>query len=138
MTNDTPAYVKKSSLTGAVLLLPFFALVAAHSVDGNLQHSFLWQFPSLFIFFVILPSLAFLLTAVALVSWLNERTKKEHRNWLSELLDLRRNWHLLTVLIIGLGIVGLVYGHDSVHCVTGNPVRELRNPSQTLHCIEQR
>lgn len=138
MINDTPKYVKNSALIGATLLLPFFVLVTAHSVDSSLQNSVYWHFRVLFTFFVLLPSLAFLLTAVALISWLVERRKQEKKSLLKELFDLRRNWYLLTILVIGLGIVGLVYGHDSVHCITGNPFRELHNPNQTLSCIEQR
>lgn len=138
MKSDTPKYVKSSALIGAILLLPFFVLLAAHSLDSGIQNSFYWHFHILFTFFVLLPSIAFLLTSIALVSWLVERRKQEKKSLLAELFDLRRNWYLLTVLIIGVGIVGMVYGHDSVHCVTGNPIREIRNTSQTLRCIEQR
>jgi hypothetical protein len=138
MGGDTPKYVKNSALLGAILLLPFFVLVTAHSLDSGLQNSVYWHFRVLFTFFVALPAIAFLLTTVALVFWLTERRKQDKKSLVAELFDLRRNWYLLTVLIIGLGIVGMVYGHDSVHCITGNPYRELHNPSQTLSCIEQR
>lgn len=138
MTNDTPKYVKTSTHIGAALLVPFFALVVAHSLDSNMQQSVFWHYHVLFTFFVILPALAFLLTAVAFISWIVERHQKTHASWLSEILNLRRNWSLLAVLILGLGIVGLVYGHDSVHCVTGNPMREVRNFHQTTVCVEQR
>ena len=138
MTYETPKYVKKSAAIGTVMVAPFFLIIAATSLDSQVRQSFLWHFPVLFTFFVILPILAFLLATVALASWLVERRQQEHKSWLRELLDLRRNWHLLTVLAVGLGIVGLVYGHDSVHCVTGNPVREARNLHQTWRCIEQR
>lgn len=138
MTHDTPNYVKHSTLIAAVLLLPFFITISAASIDKNVQHGVLWHYHVLFTLFVLLPTVAFLLAAVAFISWLVERHKTEKRSWLSELLDVRRNWSLLAVLILGLGIVGMVYGHDSVHCVTGNPLREAHNPSQTLHCIEQR
>lgn len=138
MINDTPTYVKRSALIGTVLLFPFFLLVVAHSLDLGMQHSIFWHFPVLFTFFVLLPSVAFLLTAVALISWLIERHAQEKRSLFRELLDLRRNWYLLMILIVGLGIIGLVFGHDSVHCVTGNPIREVLNMRQTLTCIEQR
>jgi hypothetical protein len=138
MTHGTPKYVKNSVFVGAALLIPFFILVVAHSLDSRMQYSVWWHFHVLFTFFVLLPSIAFLLSLVALISWLVERHKQEKKSWLTELLDIRRNWHLMAVLVIGLGIVGLVYGHDSTHCVTGNPFRELHNPSQTLTCIEQR
>jgi hypothetical protein len=138
MTHDTPQYVKNSALTSAALLVPFFVLVIAHSLDSGMQHSVWWHYHVLFTFFVLLPSLAFLLSLVAFISWLVERHKQEKQSWLKAVLDIRRNWYLLVVLIVGLGIVGMVYGHDSVHCVTGNPFRELHNPSQTLSCIEQR
>lgn len=138
MTHDTPNYVKISALIGAILLIPFFALVIAHSLDANMQYSVFWHFRVIFTFFVLLPSVAFLLTLIALTSWLIERHRQEKKSWTSGLLDIRRNWYLLIVLIVGLGIVGMVFFHDSVHCVTGNPIRELHNPSQTWACIEQR
>lgn len=138
MTNDTPKYVKNSALIGAVLLLPFFVLAIAHSVDSGLQNSIYWHFRVLFTFFVLLPSIAFLLTTVAFVSWLVERRKQEKKSLFAELFDLRRNWYLFTVLIVGLGIVGMVYGHDSVRCVTKNPIRAAEHMSQTLSCIAQR
>lgn len=137
MTERTPKYVKNSAIIGAALLVPFFVLVIAHSLDNNLQGSVFWHYHVLFTFFVLLPAIAFLLASVAFISWLVERHQTEKQSWFKELLDIRRNWYLLAVLIVGLGIVGLVYGHDSVHCVTGNPVRELHNPNQTLTCIEQ-
>ena len=138
MTHDTPKYVKTSSLIGAALLVPFFVLITAHSIDSALQYSVLWHYHVLFTFFAIFPATAFLLTIIAFISWIVERHEKEKKSWLRELLDIRRNWPLLAVAILGIGIVGLVFGHDSVHCVTGNPVREIRNTQQTLQCIEQR
>lgn len=138
MTKETPNYVKNSALIGGILLLPFFVLVIAHSLDSSLQNSTWWHFRILFTFFVVLPSIAFLLSLVALISWLVERHKQHKQSWLKAVLDIRRTWYLLVVLIVGLGIVSMVFGHDSVHCITGNPIRELRNSSQTLSCIEQR
>jgi hypothetical protein len=137
MTNDTPKYVKNSAIIGAALLVPFFILITAHSLDSSMQNSVFWHFRVIFTFFVLLPSIAFLLTTVALISWLVERHKQEKKSWFSELFDLRRNWHLLAVLVVGLGIVGLVYEHDSMQCVTGNPVREAGQMHRTLRCIEQ-
>lgn len=138
MSHDTPNYVKYSTLIGAALLVPFFMTVIAASIDNNLHNGVLWHYRVLFTLFVVLPAIACLLAAVAFTSWIVERHHSEQRCWLHELLDIRRNGALLAVLILGLGIVGLVFFHDSVHCVTGNPVRELHNPSQTMHCIEQR
>lgn len=140
MNNDSPipSYVKNSALIGVALLLPFFSLVAAHTLDARMQHSIFWHYHILFTFFVLMPSAAFLLTATALISWLIERHKQEKKSWSLELFDLRRNWYLLTILFIGIGIVGMVYGHDSVHCITGKPISEVRNTHQTLACIVQR
>lgn len=138
MTQDTPKYVKNSTLLGTIMLLPFFIILAAASIDKNLRQGTLWHFHVLFTFFVALPTLAFLLAVVAFISWIVERHQKEQRSWLREVIDIRRNWPLLGVIIVGLGIVGMVYGHDSVHCVTGNPIREIQQAHQTLRCIEQR
>lgn len=137
MTHETPNYVKYSSLIGGVMLLPFFLLVAAQAIDKNIQHGSLWHYHVLFTFFVILPTLAFILAATAFISWMVERHSHEHKGWLQELFDLRRNWPLLAVAVIGFGIIALVFGHDSVQCVTGNPIRELRNFHKTTQCIQQ-
>lgn len=138
MTHQTPSYVKKSSIIGGLLLLPFFLLIIAAGLDDNMRNPTIWNYHVLLIFFVALPILALFLTITALVSWLVERKQHEHENWFRALFDLRRNWPLLSVIVVGLGIIGLVFGHDSVHCATGNPIRELHNPSQTWHCIQQR
>jgi len=138
MIHETPKYVKNSAIAGAAMLAPFFLIVSAASIDKNLRHSFLWHYPTLFTFFVILPTLAFLVAAIAFVCWLIERHQQENKSWLSGLFDFQHNWHLLSILVVGLGIVALVFGHDSVHCITGNPIREMHNPHQTWQCIQQR
>ena len=137
MTHETPNYVKYSSLVGGSMLLPFFLLVAAQAIDKNIRNSSLWHYHALFTCFVILPALACILAATAFISWLAERHHQEHKSWLQELFDIRRNWPLLAVAVIGFGIIAMVFGHDSVQCVTGNPIRELRNFHQTTQCIQQ-
>jgi hypothetical protein len=75
--------------------------------------------------------LAVLVCLTAFIVW----TRQCHNLWHS-LIDFRHNWPMLLVGFVGLFIVALVLGHDSVHCVTGNPIREVHNWHQTWRCVQ--
>jgi hypothetical protein len=83
---------------------------------------------------VLLPSLAVLLSSITFALWVhaNKRTR------LKSFMDIRHNWVMVLPIILGLGLLFLVFFHDSIHCVTGNPIRELRSPRDTLQCIIRR
>jgi hypothetical protein len=85
-----------------------------------------------------LPVVAALLMAMSLVVFVNQQAAREHTGRLPQLLNIRNSWPILGVGLVALGIVGLVFFHDSARCITGNPIRELHNPSQTWQCILQR
>lgn len=139
MHHDMPHYIKASSLAGAVLLLPFFLFVVIDSLSNHsLNRSFFWHTPVLFTWIIVLPAIAVILNAAALSRWVYGRGTTTGKGFWRRLLDIRHDWPLLAVAIVALGIIGLALFHDSVHCITGNPVRELRNTHQTLQCIQQR
>lgn len=139
LAKNTPVYIKRTTLLGAWLVAPFFILVILDSLLHNrLQHSWVWHTPALFIWLVLLPSIAAALCVAALLRWTHTRRRETHKSSWKALADIRSNWPLLGIIIIAIGIIGLTFFHDSTHCVTGNPIRELHNPHDTLQCIEQR
>lgn len=138
MTSETPNYVKRNALAGAMLLVPFVLVLLANATDKvlhnhTLYNSWLWSQTVLTIWVLVLPALALLLSFVTFVVW----TKQRNDFWHS-LIDIRHNWPMLLVGLAGLFIVALVFGHDSVHCITGNPIREMHNWHDTWQCIQQR
>jgi len=137
MATAMPTYIKRNALIGAGLIAPFFIILTINGILGNrLQSSWLWQSWVLFIWLIVLPALAVACNLAAWIRW--SRAARETKQSLWRILtDFRLSWPALTMMILGMGILGLVFFHDSVHCVAGNPVRELHNPSQTWHCIEQ-
>lgn len=141
MKHDTPNYVKWNSTIGAVLLLPFFAALAANGLnrviyDRDLYHSWLWRTPVVFTWVLVLPVAAALITLISLLVYLYQRERSQHTGWIKGLLDFRHDWPLLLVAILAVSIVGMVRFHDSVHCLTGNPVRETTHFSRTWRCIQ--
>lgn len=138
MAHETPGYVKHNSMLGALLLVPFVLALLANGSDkvlhnNTLYHSWLWSLPVLTIWVLVLPSLAALLSLTTFTVWAKQRP-----NFWRSLIDFRHNWPMLLVGLAGLFIVAFVFGHDSVHCITGNPIREVHNPHQTWQCIQQR
>lgn len=134
---ETPSYVKRNALIAALLLVPFFVIVVANDLTAHgLYRTWLWHDHVLFAWIVALPALALGISLVTFIGWLVQNRRKQ--SFWRNVLDVRHSWPLLVVGVIGLGIIGLVLFHDSVHCLTGNPIREVRNPRATWHCIEQR
>lgn len=132
---QTPDYVKRSSLIGALLIAPFFILVIINGLTNDrLYDSFFWSTPALFTWLIILPALAGLINLAALARWSSSQTASFWRS----LADFRHNWPTLATMIIALGIIVLAVGHDSVHCIIGNPITEAQKWDATINCIEQR
>jgi hypothetical protein len=133
MSNETPYYVKRNAIIGAGLITPFFVIVFSRVLQNNthISTSVVWQ-SSLLITLVMLPFIAFLLNLATFLKWSHQRKK----TFWKSLLDFRHNWMMLAIGGLGLLIFLFVPFHDSAHCVTGNPVRELRNFSQTVRCIQ--
>ena len=140
MANETPTYIKRTNLIGAILLMPFFILLVLNSTIGPLrmQRTWAWGPWVLAVGLIMMPAIALALELGALLCWALARRRQEHISVWRGLFDIRRNWPLLGIAALGFGIILLVFGHDSVHCVAGNPVRELRNWHTTWQCIQQR
>jgi len=134
MKNETPSYMKRSALLGSIMLLPFWAVVIINSLNNHsIPSSHDWEL-TYKLLLVGLPVIAFLLNIAAFWRWVATRHKLG-TSYLKSLFDFRHNWTVLVVAGLGLLIALFVPFHDSVHCLTGNPVRELHNPHQTLQCI---
>lgn len=139
MATQMPDYIKRNALLGTWLIAPFFVFIIANSIVGSqLQRSILWHRNVLFAWLVVLPSLAALFNLAALLRWMNSRHRETHQGTWRMLADVRRYWPAAALAILGIGILGLVFFHDSVHCVLGNPLREAPNWHQTLRCIQQK
>lgn len=139
MGNTMPGYIKRNARLGAWLVAPFFIFLIFDAVMRHrLEHSWVWHTRALFIWLIVLPGLAAIFNLAALLRWVHARRRETHSSAWKVLTDLRLNWPALGMAVLSIGILGLVFFHDSVHCVTGNPVRELHNPYQTWQCIEQR
>lgn len=138
MANQMPSYIKRNGLIGAGLVAPFFVFVIINSfIDHDLSHSLVWHTNVLFTWLVILPGLAVILNAAALLRWLLKQRPPAKTSLWRRVVDLRHNWPAIGVVIVGLGILLFVFGHDSVHCITGNPLHEVTNWQQTSQCIQR-
>jgi hypothetical protein len=134
----TPTYLTHYARTGAWLVAPFFLLVLLNGVDGHsLRHTIFWHTRVLFTWLILLPSVAVLLNLAAWLRWVRQYRQQSHTTAWRAAIDVRRSWPALTIIFIGLAIIAFVFGHDSTHCLTGNPIRELHNAHQTLRCLQR-
>lgn len=139
MWRDTPDYIKYNAVVAAVLLLPFFVLLLLDAVTAHaLYHTWLWKTPVLATWLIVMPAAAFVLSTGTLVRWAFVRIQQGGVGYRKVLFDFRHNWTMLTAIVLSLGIIALAFGHDSVHCVTHNPITEARNWHNTWRCIQQR
>lgn len=138
MASTTPAYIKRNALLGACLLAPFFFFIILNSLmHQRLHNSWAWHTNVLLAWLILLPSLAVLFNFATMLRWAQTRRKENKISAWKALGDVRHNWPAFGVILVGLAILALVLGHDSVHCVSGNPFRELHNPYQTWQCIQR-
>jgi hypothetical protein len=133
MTDETPHYVKRNAAISAALLLPFFVIVFSRIAQNNtVKSGSVWQ-SSLYITLVFLPLIAFVLTVFTFLKW----SRARHLSPFRSLLDIHRSWLLVSLGALALLITLFVPFHDSTHCLTSNPIREIRNVSQTWRCIQR-
>lgn len=135
--NETPSYVKKASFAGSLLILPFFTFLALDALTSHsLYGGWFWHPWVIATWIIIMPALAFLICSLAFVKWSVQRSKIKKIGFLKSLFDWRRNWPMMIVSILSIGIVSLAVGHDSVQCVVNNPVKEIRYWHTTWRCIQ--
>jgi hypothetical protein len=137
LENETPHFVKRNTLIAFAFFVPFVLLVIINDATAHgLYHTWLWNVDVLTTWILVLPTLGFLVSGATLLMWLAQQ--QTARGWLRSMFDVRHNWPMLLEVIFGFGVIILVFFHDSVHCVTGNPIRELHDWHTTLRCIQQR
>lgn len=137
MTHENPNYMKRNTLLGALLLVPFPLAILVNSLT---QHTLpvarngerLLYLSA----FIALPALAFLLCAATWLYWLLNQRHTRASIW-KRLLDVRHNGLVLAVAGLGLVMALFVPFHDSAHCVTASPVHAIAHVHQTWRCIQQ-
>lgn len=138
LATETPSYITRTALSGSGLVAPFFILLSLNGMLHNrLQHSWVWNTTVLFIWLILLPTLAALLALISFIRWAGESHRTTKQNIWKLLLSFRKNWPILSLFAVSIAILALVFFHDSVHCIAGNPIREIHNPRDTLRCIQR-
>lgn len=137
--HQTPQYIKRNGIIAGTLLIPFAAALTANGFDKAMNNhtlygSWVWGKPALTAWIIILPALAFLLAFVSYILFIVSHPKV---NLFKRLFDVERVWPVAITGIIGLGILFMVYFHDSVHCWVQNPVHFVTQWHQTWTCTER-
>jgi hypothetical protein len=126
--NQAPNYAKQGTLLSAALLLPFVIVITL-----NIIHPFagVWRTVE-YISVFILPVVALVMGLAVL-----GRLLISHDLWarVKSIKQLQNNWILLAVPLLASVIVTFAFGHDSVHCVTDNPLKAISHPAHTLECV---
>lgn len=131
LAHETPDYVKRVSIAGSLLLLPFFIFLTLDAITAHsLYSSWFWQPWVIATWLIIMPAVAAALAGSTFLYW--ARAQRRSR---TSVYDLRRNWPLLGIVVVSAGIVAMAFFHDSVHCVVHNPIKELRNWHTTWTCL---
>ncbi|MDB5166464.1 MAG: hypothetical protein JWM37_536 [Candidatus Saccharibacteria bacterium] len=134
---DTPDYVKRNAAVSIACVVPFLALLSINELDPSVLPT-APRWTDTYQFLAIgLPVLAFLLCAATVMRWFFVRRMSGTRSSNNTLVDIKHNWPVVLVGSFAFIIVLFMVGHDSVHCLTDNPVNALHNPRATLQCIEK-
>jgi hypothetical protein len=142
MKNETPSYVKRNSLIGTAMLLPFIAALLANSIDKiinnhTLYSSWAWRLPLLRLWVLWLPEAAFLLMVGTYIYFLVKRKKNEHVSFIKRVADIKHSWPILMPGILAFGILFILAFHDSVQCWVHNPSYAVSHVSQELSCTNR-
>lgn len=138
--DQMPRYIKQNGLIAGLLLLPFVLALIANWLDKliynhTLYNSWLWSYPLLLTWVLILPALALV---IALSSYAVYLRQSNGTSFFRTILDIRRNWPVTTVGVMATGIILMVFFHDSIHCLIHNPGYLAGHWGQTVSCIRQR
>lgn len=137
MSSETPSFIKRTGLLIAALLLPFFAALAANGLSQTfehhpLYHSWLWRMPVLDLWVMWLPGTALVLgLAACLIYTYTLRLRRSP----ARTPDIKRAWPAVLPSLVALGILFVLFFHDSAHCWQ-NPVRDVAHFHQTWQCTK--
>lgn len=132
--HDTPAYVKRNSMIGAALAVPFFLVVASGLTHNEGRALSGWSSFVAGLCLIGMPAVAVVLNAGSYVTWFSAPAQRS-KSVLGRFADVRHTWPMLLAAGVSALLLAVVLFHDSTHCLAGNPVRELHNPHQTWQCI---
>lgn len=121
----------KLARLNALLMAPFFVLIALNAYVRTVAT---WH-TVMYIGIVVLPIIA-LAVGASVSIWVIFLNMDRTASYRRIPVILARNWQIASSALLALFIVGFVFGHDSVHCVTDNPAQAAQHPSQTLRCVE--
>ena len=141
--NDTPQYLRLTGLISGLLLIPFLAALTANAFDQavnhqTLYHSWVWSLPVLRLWVLILPMIAVALSAVAFLVYLYRETQARKVSLLAALFNLRKNWPVALAGAAALGILFILFFHDSVHCFVQNPAHLVTHWHAAWVCARNR
>jgi hypothetical protein len=121
--STTPQFVKRNTILGSALIVPFFVTVIVNSFSQQVFSSgSTWHYPAM-ASVVYLPVIATLLLLGTFMSWLYQKKKRDNIGFWRSLLDVKHNWLMLVVGGLALLIVAFVFGHDSVGCSQRDPIQ---------------
>ena len=142
MKNETPSYVKRNSLIGTAMLLPFIAAILANSIDKiinnhTLYNSWAWRLPFLRLWVLWLPEAAFILMAGTYIYFVVKRRENDHVNLIKRVADISHSWPIIVPGILAFGILFIIAFHDSAQCWIHRPSYITSHVSQELSCTNQ-
>ena len=144
ITMQTPQATRQSHrdlLIGALLMTPILVMIGALIIYRSLTnggdistssagHYFYarWTAPVLGLVF---PLIALAINAMPVVGRLKS---SNWRFW--EVSSYQNSWLNMGFLILALGFVAFLFGHDSLHCVAHNPIFVARHLGATFDCLK--
>jgi hypothetical protein len=135
--NDTPDYARQTSTVGAILMIPFFLIILTDATERpGLTSSTVWV-AVLTVSLLALPALAFVINTLSYLVWLRGSNGHKKSSLRARVFSFKQTWPMLAVGGAGLALCLIVLFHNSAHCIIGNPVRTVHNPSQTWQCISR-
>jgi hypothetical protein len=139
MWNETPHYIKRNSLIGMVMLLPFMASLVANSLDKvinnhTLYNSWLWKLPFSRLWVLWLPESAFLLMLGTYIYFLIKENKTGRSGFIKRIFNIKHSWPIIVPGILAFGVLFILAFHDSVQCWVHSPSYATSHLSQEWSC----
>jgi len=136
-STDMPTYIKRNTRLSASLILPFIVLLTVNELRPSALPTAPGWTDMYRLLAIGLPAVAFLLSVATMLRWFVATPTAPISKTSRALTDIKHNWPIALVGSFALLVVVFMLGHDSAHCIAGNPIKEARNITTTLHCIEQ-
>jgi hypothetical protein len=139
--NSTAPYVKRSGLSASLLLLPAIVIVTINQLDvlfrrEDLYGTWLWRSPVLRLWIVWLPTLAAVISVMSLLIYVvsYRKSNKVSSAW-KRISGVKNYWQLIVPAVLSLGLISIVFFHDSAHCLFHTPAHTLSGTNQTWQCL---